>query len=323
MNKSNTEIQRLASETLSTQGNALRRLADSDSIDGITAAAKLIQQRDGRVIVAGIGKSGDISKKISSTFASIGQSSFFIHPVEAQHGDLGAISSEDIVLLISNSGNTSEVVDLGYFVQSFDAATVAITSDPESKLATAADVHVNTLVEEEGAYVDLVPMTSTTVTMAVGDAIANVIMFLNDFDEEQFAHYHPAGTIGKRLLLTVEDVMYTDINPVSPSSSLAETITRMSEGGKGIAVVVNDANTVRGVITDGDLRRLIESSVDFHGTTAGEVMTEDPITIAISESAVEALAVLEEAGVTQLVVEDNKEFEGVIHFHDLVSEGIK
>ena len=323
MNKSNTEIQRLASETLSTQGNALRRLANSDSIDGITAAAKLIQQRDGRVIVAGIGKSGDISKKISSTFASIGQSSFFIHPVEAQHGDLGAISSEDIVLLISNSGNTSEVVDLGYFVQSFDAATVAITSDPESKLATAADVHVNTLVEEEGAYVDLVPMTSTTVTMAVGDAIANVIMFLNDFDEEQFAHYHPAGTIGKRLLLTVEDVMYTDINPVSPSSSLAETITRMSEGGKGIAVVVNDANTVRGVITDGDLRRLIESSVDFHGTTAGEVMTADPVTIESSGSAVEALALLEESGVTQLVVEDAGEFKGVIHFHDLVSEGIK
>ncbi|MFC7129453.1 KpsF/GutQ family sugar-phosphate isomerase [Haloferax chudinovii] len=323
MSKSKTEMERLVVETLRTQSTALTKLADSDSLSDIVGAANVIHDSGGRVIVTGIGKSGDISKKITSTLTSIGQPSFFIHPVEAQHGDLAVISEDDVVILISNSGNTSEVVDLAYFANSFEATTIAITSDPESELGQLADVHIDTKVDEEGAFVDLVPMTSTTVTMAIGDAIANIVMCLSNFDEEQFANFHPGGTIGKRLLLTVEDVMSDDIDSVSESHSLVETIYKMSEGGKGIAVITDKNGGVEGVITDGDLRRLIETGFDFHDTTAGEVMTSDPISVSPSDSVVTALQLLEDRSITQLVVERDGKFDGILHIHDLMSEGIK
>ncbi len=313
----------LIQQTLETQAEALEALVETDTIAEIERAAELIHNGEGRVILTGIGKSGDIAKKISSTLSSIGESSFFIHPVEAQHGDLGAISVADIVILLSNSGNTSEVVEFAFFANRFDVKTIAITSDPESELADVADVHVDTRVAEEGALVDLVPMASTTVTMAIGDAIANAIMSLKEFDEERFAHYHPGGTIGKRLLLTVEDVMYTDLPTASPDETLLEAVTKMSEGGKGIVVVTDEDREVLGVITDGDLRRLVESSLNFRESTVGDAMTLDPITIEPTAAAVRALNVLDNYGITQVIVADNGRFEGIVHFHDLVSEGIK
>ena len=316
-------MRELITETLETQAASLEALVGTATINEIEDAARLIHNGDGRIILTGIGKSGDIAKKISSTLSSIGESSYFIHPVEAQHGDLGAITSADTIVLLSNSGNTKEVVEFAFFANRFDAPTVAITSNPESELADTADVHVNTRVSEEGALVDLVPMTSATVTMAIGDAIANSIMDLKEFDEERFAHYHPGGTIGKRLLLTVEDVMYSDLPTAHPSDTLLEGIYKMSEGGKGILVVTSDSNEVVGVITDGDLRRLVESDIDFRTTAVGDAMTSDPITIDPTSSALQALDLLEENGITQVVVAANGgEFNGIVHFHDLVSEGI-
>jgi len=312
----------LINQTLKTQASGLEALVDTETVEEIERAAELIHGSDGRVILTGIGKSGDIAKKISSTLSSIGESSFFIHPVEAQHGDLGAISAADTLILLSNSGNTTEVVEFAFFAGRFDVQTVAITSDSGSELADVSDVHIDTRVSEEGALVDLVPMASTTVTMAIGDAIANAIMSLNEFDAERFAHYHPGGTIGKRLLLTVEDVMYTDLPTVNPDETLLEAVSKMSQGGKGIIVVTDENRELVGVITDGDLRRLVESSLDFRESTVGETMTRDPVTIEPSAAAVRALDVLDEYGITQVVVADDDRFEGIVHFHDLVSEGI-
>jgi len=275
------------------------------------------------VVLAGVGKSGDIAKKITATFNSVGVSSNFLHPVEALHGDLGVVSEEDVIVLISNSGNTDEMVELLQVLSVFDPTTIAITSNSNSKLGTKADYHINTHVDAEGSVVDLVPMASATATMVVGDCIANALMNLQNFEEEDFGYLHPGGTIGKRLLLDVSDLMYEDIPRTKPDDTLAQAAMKMSKGGKGIAVVQDDDGRVLGVFTDGDIRRLIESEIDFHNEVAREVMIEDPITISPDEPAIRALNVIEDNDITQLVVTggDNV-FRGVIHFHDIMQEGL-
>ncbi|WP_079988817.1 KpsF/GutQ family sugar-phosphate isomerase [Halosegnis longus] len=309
--------------TLSVQKNSLVALQDSQTINEITKVANVIDEEDGRVIFTGIGKSGDVGKKISSTFNSIGISSHTIHPVEALHGDLGALSDNDIIVLISNSGNTDEMVELLQFLDSFVATTVAITSDPDSKLGQQTDYHINTRVKDEGAIVDLVPMASATATMVIGDCIANALMASRDFGEQEYGHFHPGGTIGKRLLLTVGDLMYEEIPEAHPSDTLAQIAIKISEGGKGIAVVQNDKNHVQGILTDGDLRRLIESGADLRDTTAEDVMTTDPVTTSPEALAIRALDTIEDYSITQLVVTDvDDKFLGVIHIHDIMMEGL-
>jgi len=318
-----TAVSGIVQRTLSVQENSLKVLQDSRTVDEITQVANVIDEEDGRVIFTGIGKSGDVGKKISSTFNSIGISSHTIHPVEALHGDLGALSDNDIIVLISNSGNTDEMVELFQFLNSFDATTVAITSDPSSKLGQQTDYHINTRVEEEGAVVDLVPMASATVTMVIGDCLANALMASRDFEKQEYSHFHPGGTIGKRLLLTIDDLMYGEIPQTHPSDTLAQTAVKVSEGGKGIAVVQNDENHVQGILTDGDIRRLIESGADLHDVTAEDVMTINPVTASPDTPAIQALEMIEEYNITQLVVTDSEsEFIGVVHIHDIMREGL-
>lgn len=310
--------------TLSIQKSAISKLQKKGTIDEITQVARVIENEKGRVIFTGIGKSGDVGKKISSTFNSIGVSSYFIHPVEALHGDLGALSEDDIVVLISNSGNTNEMVELLTFLQSFDAITVAITSDPSSDLGQQTDYHINTKVEKEGAVVELVPMASATVTMVIGDCLANALMAYRDFSEQDYGHFHPGGTIGKRLLLTVEDLMYEEVPKTEPSDTLVEVALKISEGGKGIAVVQDDEGHVDGILTDGDIRRLIESDTDLREVVASDVMITDPITTTPDVPAIQALEVLEEKSVTQLiVVDETNRFNGVVHIHDIMKQGLK
>lgn len=309
--------------TLTTQRSAIERLNDDLTIEEIISAARVIDDADGQVVFAGVGKSGDVAKKITATFNSIGVSSNFLHPVEALHGDLGVVSDEDVIVLISNSGNTDEMVELLQVLSSFDPTTIAITSDSNSKLGTRADYHIDTRVDAEGSVVDLVPMASATATMVVGDCIANALMHLQNFEEEDFGYLHPGGTIGKRLLLDVSDVMYEEIPRTEPDDTLAQAAVKMSKGGKGIAVVQDDDGLVLGILTDGDIRRLIESGTDFHDEVARDVMIEDPITISPDEPAIRALNVIEDNDITQLVVTGNDDaFRGVVHFHDIIQEGL-
>ncbi|WP_096389027.1 KpsF/GutQ family sugar-phosphate isomerase [Halopenitus persicus] len=309
--------------TLSIQKDSLEALHNSQTVDAIAQVANVIDEEDGRVIFTGIGKSGDVGQKISSTFNSIGISSHTIHPVEALHGDLGALADNDIVVLISNSGNTDEMVELLQFLGSFDATTVAITSDPSSKLGQQTDYHINTKVEEEGAVVDLVPMASATATMAIGDGIANALMASRDFGKQDYGHFHPGGPIGKRLLLTVEDLLYKEMPETHPSDTLAQVAVKVSEGGKGIAVVQDDESHVEGIITDGDIRRLIESGTDLHNITAEDVMTTSPVTTSPETLAIRALETIEEYSITQLVVtDDDDRLVGVLHIHDIMEEGL-
>ncbi len=310
-------------QTLSVQKKSLTVLQNSQTVDEITQVVNVINEKDGRVIFTGIGKSGDVGKKISSTFNSIGVSSDTIHPVEALHGELGALSDNDVIILLSNSGETDEMVELFRFLNHFDVTTVSITSDPNSKLGQQTDYHINTKVENEGAIVDLVPMASATATMVIGDCIANALMANQSFGKQDYGHFHPGGTIGKRLLLSVNDLLHNAIPKTYPSDTLAQVAVKVSEGGKGIAIVQNDENRVKGILTDGDIRRLIESGVDFYDVTAEDVMTPDPVTTSPETLAIRALEKIEENGITQLVVTNNEnEFLGVVHVHDIMKEGL-
>ncbi|QZP38238.1 KpsF/GutQ family sugar-phosphate isomerase [Halobaculum magnesiiphilum] len=318
-----TDVYEAVSHTLSVQENSIATLQNAETIAEITQVAEVISEENGRVIFSGIGKSGDVGKKVSSTFNSIGVSSHFLHPVEALHGDLGSLSAEDLVILISNSGNTDEMVELLQFIRSFDATTVAITSDPESKLGKQADYHVNTKIEKEGAVVELVPMASATATMIIGDCIANALMTNRDFSQQEYGHFHPGGAIGKRLLLNVEDLMHKDIPKSRPADTLATVALKISEGGKGIAAIQDEENYLKGILTDGDIRRLIESGKDLHNVVAKEVMITNPITASEDMAAIRALEVIEENDISQLVVtDDSNRFLGVVHIHDIMEKGL-
>ena len=309
--------------TLSVQENSIATLQDTETVEEIIRVADVISEQDGRVRFFGIGKSGIIAKKISSTFNSIGVSSHFIHPVEALHGDLGPVSADDIGILISNSGNTEEMVDLLEILRSFDATTVAITSDSESKLGTGVNYHINTKIEDEGAVVDLVPMASTTVTMAIGDCLTNALMTNMNFSEQKYGNFHPGGLIGKRILLSVEDLLHKDIPSTRPKDTLVEVALKIGEGNKGIAVIQNEEGFVKGILTDGDLRRLMESGVNFNDIIAEEVMIPNPTTTLPKESAIQALEIIENENITQLVVtSESGKFEGIVHIHDIVREGL-
>lgn len=309
--------------TISVQSAAIEELATGTTIDQIRSAAQLIDEADGRVTFTGIGKSGDVAKKIVSTFNSIGVSSHFIHPVEALHGDIGVLSADDVVIFISNSGNTNEIVELSQFIDPFDPVTIAITADPDSKLGDRADHCINTKVTDEGSLVDLVPMASTTATVVIGDCIANALMDRRGFTKDDFGQFHPSGTIGKRLLLDVEDLLYTDIPKTEPHDTLAEVSLKMSKGGKGIAVIQDEDGRVTGILTDGDIRRLLQNDTDLHDVVAEEVMITDPIKVSPDVAAVEALEVMERHDITQLVVVDDRDlFLGVVHLHDIMEEGL-
>ena len=319
----NGEIRDAISQAVSVQSDAIEILGGQETIEEIHQVALEIDRADGRVAFSGIGKSGDVAQKIVDTFNSIGVTSHFVHPVEALHGDLGALSSGDVMILISNSGNTEEMVELLKFIGHFNPTTVSITSNPESELAQQSEYHINTKVTDEGAVVDLVPMASATATMVVGDCLANALMAMQDFDQTQYGHFHPGGTIGKRLLLDVRDVLYTDIPRTKPSDTLAEVVLHMSNGGKGIAVVRDDQDIVQGVLTDGDIRRLVQKKTDFNEVTAKEVMTVDPIVISAKSSAIKALETIEEQDITQIIVtNDEDQFKGVVHLHDIMNEGL-
>jgi len=280
---------------------------------------ELINATSGRVVTMGLGKSGIICKKVSATLASTGTPSFFLHPAEAIHGDLGMIVRGDIVLAISNSGETEELVRLLPSIKRIGAGIVAITGNPQSTLGKGADYHLSAAISEEACPLGLAPTASTTATLALGDAMAMALLMRKGFKEEDFAFLHPGGKLGKRFL-RVSDLMHAgDAVPVViESASMHDVIYEMSKKGFGIAAIARDDRTLSGVISDGDLRRLLQNDEEILRKTAGESMRGMPSTIDANELASAALQLMEQKKITSLfIVDEAGRIEGIIHIHDL------
>ncbi|WP_341502888.1 KpsF/GutQ family sugar-phosphate isomerase [Gallaecimonas sp. GXIMD4217] len=297
-----------------------------DHLNGqFEAACQLLFDCQGKVIVSGMGKSGHIGRKIAATLASTGTSAFFVHPGEASHGDLGMIRESDVVLAISNSGETHELLTLLPVFKRLGIKLVAMTGNPDSSLARFADVHLCIAVEQEACPLNLAPTASTTATLAMGDALAVALLNARDFTADDFALSHPGGSLGKRLLLKIEDLMHGgDALPVVPRGvGLKEALLEMTRKGLGMTAVVDDAGTLVGVFTDGDLRRVLDMERDIHQTHIDEVMTQGPITIKADILAAEALHLMEERKIGGLlVVDDNNAPIGALNFQDLLKAGV-
>jgi len=282
-------------------------------------AIELIATSNGRVVTMGVGKSGIICKKITATLASTGTPSFFMHPTEAIHGDLGMLVRGDIVLAISNSGETEELIRLLPSIKRIGAEIIAITGNPSSTLARGADYHLNASISKEACPLGLAPTASTTATLALGDALAMALLVRRGFQEEDFAFLHPGGKLGKRFL-RVRDLMHkdNDVPVVKTSASMHDVIYEMSKKGFGITAVVDEDGALQGVVSDGDLRRLLQRDEQILRKTAGDSMKANPGTIAASELASAALQIMEQRKITSLfIVDDARRVEGIIHLHDL------
>jgi arabinose-5-phosphate isomerase len=288
-------------------------------------ACQLCLATEGRVVVTGMGKSGHIGGKIAATLASTGTPSFFMHPAEASHGDLGMITSHDLLLAVSYSGETDEVVTILPLVKRMGAKLISMTGKPNSTLAKAADVHLDVSVSEEACPLKLAPTASTTATLAMGDALAVALLESRGFTAEDFALSHPSGSLGKKLLLRVVDVMHTGdaVPSVRAGVSVSEGLVEMSRKGLGITAVVDAGNRIRGVFTDGDLRRALDKEINVHKTTMDEVMHKGCITVGPDVMAAEAVHVMEENKITALLVaDDDQRLVGALNIHDLFRAGV-
>lgn len=291
-----------------------------ERLDGtFVSVVECIASTAGRVVTMGVGKSGIICKKISATLASTGTPSFFLHPTEAIHGDLGMLVKGDVVLAISNSGETEELVKLIPHIKRIGVEIVAITGKPQSTLAKNADYHLSAEISEEACPLGLAPTASTTATLALGDAVAMALLQRRGFKEEDFAFLHPGGKLGKRFL-KVADLMHkgTDVPIVNASTLMHDVIFEMTQKSFGITAVVDDQGVLAGAISDGDLRRLLQKDEQVLRKTAGESMKRDPLTIDANELATAALEMMEQRKITSIFVVDGaRRPEGIIHLHDL------
>lgn len=308
----------LARKVMRTEAAAILSLVDR--LDGgFTAAVKLLYECRGRVILTGMGKSGIICRKIAATFSSTGTPAFFLHPAEAIHGDLGVIQGDDVVVALSYSGETDELLRVLETIRRLGARLIAITGNARSTLGQSADVALDCSVAEEACPLNLVPTASTTAALALGDALAMALLVRKGFREEDFASLHPGGKLGKRLM-RVEHLMHigAELPSVAVMTPMRDVIYEMSRKGLGMTCVVDAQGRLSGIITDGDLRRHMAKTADVLAQNAGDVMTKGPVTIDRSMLAVQALSLMEQRKITSLVVIDNQRVvEGVVHLHDL------
>ncbi len=311
----------LARNVLETEATAILLLA-SQLDQNFIAAVELLLACTGRVVVSGIGKSGHIARKLAATLASTGTPAFFVHPAEASHGDLGMIMAEDVVIVLSNSGETEELVDIFPLIKRTGARLIAMTGNPASSLAKLADVHLNARVEKEACPLNLAPTASTTAALALSDALAMAVLDARGFGPEDFARSHPGGTLGRRLLTYVRDVMRADVQLpcVELSATVHDALFEITEKRLGMTAVVDHAGYVKGVFTDGDLRRLLAKRNDVSTLNIAEVMTAQPYTISPDRLAIEAVELMERYRINQmLVVDEANKLLGALNMHDLFS----
>ena len=313
----------IAKRVLDIESSAISELK-SNLGKSFTDACELCINCKGKIIVMGLGKSGHIADKIAATFASTGTPAFFIHPSEAIHGDLGMIDKEDIVLVLSNSGETEEIISLIPVIKNMGIKIVAITGNKDSKLSSEADIHIHVEVKEEACPMNLAPTASTTTALAVGDAFAVALLERKGFTKEDFAKSHPGGSLGKQLLLSVEDIMHTgdEIPSVYEKDKLATGLIEMSEKALGMTTIINEKEELVGIFTDGDLRRTLESKIDIQNTLMEEVMKKDPYVIKKETLAYNAVLMIQERKITSLVIIDGKKVVGALNIHDLFRAGV-
>jgi arabinose-5-phosphate isomerase len=290
--------------------------------DNFVKSVETIFNSKGRLVVTGIGKSAIIAQKIVATLNSTGTPSLFLHASEAIHGDLGMVQPDDVVICISKSGNSPEIKVLVPLLKRFNNKLIAITGNVTSFLGKEADYTLNTYVEKEACPNNLAPTNSTTAQLVIGDAIAVCLMEMRNFTAEDFAKYHPGGALGKKLLLRVGEMLDTTHKPlVSPDSSIKTVIVEISEKRLGVTAVIENEKII-GIITDGDIRRMLNKTETISGLTAKDIMTINPKTIQSTDLVSDALNILEDFSITQLVVVDGSEYKGVLHLHDILKEGI-
>ncbi|WP_343485802.1 KpsF/GutQ family sugar-phosphate isomerase [Allomuricauda sp. d1] len=319
--KDETSILSIAKRTIKTESGAIANLIDllDDQFEGAT---RCILESKGRVVITGVGKSALIAGKIVATFNSTGTPAIFMHAADAIHGDLGTIQKNDVVICLSKSGNTEEIKMLVPLIKRGDNKLVAITGNMESFLAKQADFVLNTFVEKEACPNNLAPTTSTTAQLVMGDALAISLLELRGFSSQDFAKYHPGGSLGKRLYLRVADIVGNNLKPqVDLNAKVKEVIVEISEKMLGVTAVIEDKKVV-GIVTDGDIRRMLNKYDNISGLTARDIMTSNPKTIKPDVLAIKALESMQKKGISQLLVMENEEYIGVVHIHNLINEGI-
>ena len=320
--KDNTSIIINAKNAIITESKAIANLANFIDL-AFENAVKYIYKAKGRVIVTGIGKSANIATKIVATFNSTGTPAVFMHAADAIHGDLGNVLKDDVVICISKSGNTPEIKVLVPLIKNYGNKIIAITGNTASFLGKNADFTLNTYVEKEACPNNLAPTTSTTAQLVMGDAIAVCLLKLKGFTSNDFAKYHPGGALGKRLYLRVSDLIKNNALPqVTKNESIAKVLIEMSDKRLGVTAVINQDKIV-GIITDGDIRRMLNKSIDINNFVAKDIMSKNPRTIHKDAMAIDALDSLENNSITQiLAIDDANKYVGVVHLHDLIKEGI-
>jgi len=313
----------IGKKVLAIESDSIKVLKDRLD-NSFAAACEACFECTGKIIVMGIGKSGHIADKLAATLASTGTPSFFVHPGEASHGDLGMISKNDVVIALSNSGETEEIIDLLPALRSIEVQIIALTGNKNSKIANYSNIHIDVRVEEEACPLNLAPTASTTAALAMGDAIAVALLEKRGFSIEDFAKSHPGGSIGKRILLLVEDIMHTgdEIPIVFENEALEKGLIEMSQKALGMTAVVNKKGTLVGIFTDGDLRRKLEEKVDIKKTLMHEVMTKDCLTVKSDILAVKAIEIIQTNKITSLIVTKGKKVEGALNIHDLFRAGV-
>ena len=320
--KSDDEIKEIAIQVIADEKKAIENLSDRIG-DDFSKAVKMIYSCKGRVVVTGIGKSANIATKIVSTFNSTGTPALFMHAADAIHGDLGMVRPDDAVICISKSGNTPEIKVLVPLIKNFGNPLIAIVGNTDSFLAREADIVLDTTVEHEACPNNLAPTSSTTAQLVMGDALAVALIECRNFTARDFARFHPGGALGKQLYLRVADLSVQNERPsVAPQSRVPEVILEMTAKRLGCAVV-EENNRILGIITDGDLRRMMRKYSSFDTLTAADIMSVSPKQVLATEYAVNALEIMRSNSITQLVVVDeNGQYQGIIHLHDILREGI-
>lgn len=292
--------------------------------DDFTRACEMIYHCQGKVVVMGMGKSGHIGKKMAATFASTGTPAFFVHPGEASHGDLGMVGSRDVVLAISNSGESNEILALVPVLKRQHVQLICMTSRPDSAMGRVADVHLCVKVPQEACPLGLAPTSSTTATLVMGDALAVALLEARGFTAEDFALSHPGGALGRKLLLHVSDIMHSgdEMPHVTRDASLRDALLEITRKNLGLTVIVDDRMKIEGIFTDGDLRRIFDMGIDFQHATISEVMTRGGIRVRPNVLAVDALNLMQNKNITALLVADDDRLLGVVHMHDMLRAGV-